>query len=132
MVCHDLNMRMRLLSDEVKPVRRAPRPDSRWRIVTPLLLLTLLIPSFVLAYACTTDQGPWASDGYFGPGSLTLTIVLLSPFAIWAASWLWAWEGDYDILEPRAVVALIAGVVGLAICAYCAFALSMAEYAKFS
>lgn len=119
---------MRRLADELKPVTRAPRPDSNWRIITPFLLLTLLVPSFVLAYACTTDQGPWAADGYFGPGNPAETLILLSPLIVWAASWLWYWEGDYDILEPRVVVGAIAGAIGLAICADFALDLSMAEW----
>ena len=127
-VCHDRNMRMRRLADEVKPVSRAPRPDSPWRIISPFLVLTLLIPSFVLAYASTTDQGPWAPDGYFGPGTFTQTLVLLIPLAIWAASWLLAWEGDHDVLEPRVTLGLIAGGVGLVICAWLTLVLSLAEF----
>jgi len=122
-------MRMRRLEDELKPVRRAPRPNSSWRIITPFLLLTLFIPSFVLAYACTTDQGPWTANGYFGPGRPTETLLLLSPLIVWAASWLWSWEGDYDILEPRAAVGVIADAIGLLICANFALDLFMTEWA---
>lgn len=121
---------MRRLEDELKPVVRVARPDSNWRIITPFLLLILLVPSFVLAYACTTDQGPWTVSGYFGPGRPTETLLLLSPLIVWAASWLWSWDGDYDVLEPRAVVGAIAGAIGLVICAYFALGLSMAEWAN--
>ena len=112
-------MRMRRLDEDLRPISRAPRPDSIGRIITPLVLLPLLAPSVVLAYACTTDQGPWSAHGYLGPGNLTGTLVLLSPFAIWAASWLWKWEGDHDILEARTIVCLIAVVIGFAVCACC-------------
>ena len=117
---------MRLLANE--PVRspREPRPGSKWRIVTPLMLLPLLAPSLVLAYACTTDQGPWAANGYFGPGNFAETLELLIPLGVWAASWLWKWEGDYDILEPRAIICLVAGVIGFVICAWFWAALCMA------
>lgn len=110
---------------------RAPRPDSKWRIITPLLLLTLLTQSFVLAYACATDQGPWSPVGYLGPGRFTTTLVLLSPLVIWGASWLWAWEGAYDILEHRIVVGLISGVACLAVCTHYAFSLAGAELQNF-
>lgn len=119
-------MRTRRLENELRPALRAPRPDSKWRVAAPLLLLALFAPSFVLTYACTTDQGPWAPDGYFGPGNLTETLVLLSPLSVWAASWLWKWEGDYDILEPRLIVCLIAAAIGYAICAWYWLALAMA------
>ena len=118
---------MRRFEDDLWPVARASRPGSRWRIAAPLLLLALLVPSFVLAYACVTDQGPWAADGYFGPGNLATTLVLLSPLVVWGAGWLWAWEGEPDILEPRAVVCAIAGGIGLAVCALCAVDLYLAE-----
>jgi hypothetical protein len=109
---------MRRLTNWLNPVSPpAPRPDSVWRIITPVLLLPLLIPSSVLAYACVTDQGPWAADGYFGPGTFTEALVLLSPLLVWAASWLLKWEGEYDVLERRAVVCVVAGAIGLAICA---------------
>jgi len=88
------------------------------------MLLTLLIPSFVLAYACATDQGPWAAHGNLGSGSLTDTLVLLSPLALWATGWLFPWRGD-DTLEPRAVICAIASMIGLAICAWHAFVLDM-------
>ena len=94
------------------------------------MLLTLLVPSFVLAYACATDQGPWAANGYFGPGTPTDTLVLLSPLVVWAAGWLWAWEGEHDILEPRAIVCAIAGAIGLAICTLCAVNLIMTGVAN--
>lgn len=106
------------------------RPDSKWRIITPFLLLIPLVPSFVLAYACTTDQGPWAANGYFGPGDFKQTLFLLSPLAVWAASWLWKWEGDYDILEARTIVCLVAGAIALVICAVGAWDLSMVKMAS--
>jgi hypothetical protein len=101
----------------------APNPNSKWRIIQPYLAFPLLTPCFILAYACVTDQGPWASDGYFGPGTLGQTLVLLSPLAMWAASWLWSWEGDYDIIEARLAVCLLAAVLGVAICGFAAFSL---------
>lgn len=117
---------MRRLEDELRLVSRVPRPGSKWRIIAPLLLLPLLVPPVVLAYACTTDQGPWAADGYFGPGDLARTLVFLSPLGVWAASWLWKWEGEYDVLEPRVIVCLVAVVIGFAICAWWWGALFMA------
>lgn len=92
-----------------------------------MLLLSLLTPSFVLAFACVTDQGPWAADGYLGPGTITVTLVLISPLLIWADSWLWRWEGEYDILEPRAIVCVIAVAIGLVICACFALGLAVAR-----
>jgi hypothetical protein len=105
----------------------APNPNSKWRILQPYLALTLLTPCFVLAYACVTDQGPWAPDGYFGPGSLGQSAYLLSPLALWAVSWLWSWEGDHDILEPRVTVCLAAALLGIVICGLAAGSLAMAH-----
>ena len=103
----------------------APNPNSKWRIIQPYLALPLLTPSLVLAYACITDQGPWASDGYFGPGSIGQTGFFLSPLALWAASRLWRWEGDHDILERRLTVCLIAVLLGIVVCGLAATALSI-------
>jgi hypothetical protein len=120
-------MRIRRLEDELESaVARAPRPDSPWRIGQPLLLLTLLIPNFVLAYACTTDQGPWTARGDFGSGTIAQTLLLLSPLIIWAAGWLWSWEGDHDILEPRTMLGLLAWIWGLALCLDYCFSLLLA------
>jgi hypothetical protein len=110
-------MRMRRLEDELeRAVLRPPRPDSPWRFGQPLLLLTVLVPNFVLAFACLTDQGPWTARGYFGPGTFGQTLYLLSPLVVWAAGWLLRWEGDYDIVEPRTALGLIAGGYALFIC----------------
>ena len=92
----------------------------------PYLVLPLLMPSLTLAYACMTDQGPWASDGYFGPGSIGQSAFLLSPLAVWAVSWLWRWEGDHDIFEPRLTVCLIAVLLGIVVCGLAAGVLTMA------
>lgn len=105
----------------------APNPNSKWRILQPYLALPLLTPCFILAFACVTDQGPWASDGYFGPGTIGQTLWLLSPLALWAASWLWRWEGDHDILEPRLTVCLLAAMLGIVICASAAYSLWIAQ-----
>lgn len=95
-------------------------PGFPWQIGHPLLLPTLLIPNFVLAYACTTDQAPWTARGDFGSGTIDQTLLLLSPLLPWSAGWLWSWEGDHDILGPRSILALLAWIWGLVVCLdYC-------------
>lgn len=59
-------------------------------------------------------------NAHFGPGSGGEALELLSPFAIWAAGWLWSWEGDYDILEPRLIPGLLADAAGLFLSVLCA------------
>ena len=102
----------------VKSLIRPRNPQSKWRIIAPFTGLPLLAPSLVLAYACATDQGPWAADGYFGsPAGIGTTLGFLSPLLVWAACWLWKWEGDHDILEPRVIVAFLAVLAAFLICA---------------
>jgi len=123
-------MRIRRPEDELEPVLRATRPESKWRFISPLLFLILLVPCYVLAFACLTGQGPWAADGDFGPADLTQILVLHSPLALWAACWLLKWEGDHDIVEPRVVVAALASLVGLALCADLTVSLTLASLGR--
>jgi hypothetical protein len=119
---------------QAQPARARPaNPESNWRIAAPLLSLTLFTPCLVLAYACTTDQGPWASDGYFGPGTFADTLLLLSPLALWAWCWMWTWKGDCRILlESRMTVCLYAAIAGFAVCGVAWLNLVSAEWGSWA
>ena len=93
----------------------AKQTPPKSRIIAPLALLPIVLPSTALAVLYAVGARPWVAPGAPVSSDLANALLVGVPTVVWSGSWLAAWDGDPAFPERRMIICGIACALALVV-----------------